>query len=29
MAVLSYYAFTAAFIIFGVALLAYLWYTVG
>jgi cytochrome c-type biogenesis protein CcsB len=29
MAVLSYYAFTASFITFGVALLAYLWYSLG
>lgn len=29
MAALSYYAFTAAFITVGVALLAYLWFTVG
>src|SRR5688572_14051625 len=29
MAVLSYYAFTAAFITLGVALLAYLWFTLG
>lgn len=29
MAKLSYYAFTAAFITLGVALLSYLWYTIG
>lgn len=29
MAIISYYAFTASFIVLGIALLAYLWYTLG